>query len=93
MTNGILNSIKHKSYLRLRSVKYKTSDNISAYNQYRNLTNRIIIKAKRNYYSEKLKAAMNTSRTTWSIINEVIGKKKNKHKKFRKSNLKSMVVC
>ncbi len=84
ITNGIINSIKHKSKLRLRSVKYKTDENILAYNRYRNFTNRIIIKAKRNYYSEKLKRAMNTSRTTWAIINEVIGKKKNKHKKIPK---------
>ena len=84
ITNGIINSIKHKSYLRLRSIKYKTAESISAYNQYRNLTNRIIVKAKRKYYSEKLKAAMNTSRTTWAIINEVIGKKKTKHKKIPK---------
>ena len=84
ITNGIINSIKHKSKLRLQSIKYKTQENILAYNQYRNLTNRIIVKAKRKYYSEKLNKAMDTSRTTWAIINEVIGKKKNKNKRIPK---------
>jgi len=76
ITNGIITSIKKKSSLRLIAISARSQEKTTAYNRYRNMTNRIIVKAKAKYYSEKLAAAMNTSRTTWAIINEVIGKKK-----------------
>ena len=83
MTNAIFKSIKNKDKLYFIKMKYRLAINEQRYKQYRNYLNRIIRKAKKDYYITKLQASANKSKAIWSVINEILSKKR-KELKLRK---------
>ena len=76
MTNAIFKSIKNKDKLYFIKMKYRLAINEQRYKQYRNYLNRIIRKAKKDYYITKLQASANKSKAIWSVINEILSKKR-----------------
>ena len=57
--------------------------------KYRNFLNRSIKKAKSKYYKTRLQSNYNKSKTIWSVINEILSKRKSKTstiKKIKKPN-------
>ena len=76
MTSGLIKSSKRKQKLYVKFLKSRsTSDEIN-YKKYKNLFQKILKKAKSNYYSNQLKKHKADSKKTWQIINEVTGRKK-----------------
>ena len=76
MTNAILKSIKTKNQLYFIKCKYRLQMNINRYKKHRNMLNRVIIMAKQDYYKLKLQSSANKSKAIWSVINEILSKKK-----------------
>ena len=57
------------------------------YRKYRNIYNRLVKQAKRNYYSKALSTSSHDIKKTWSILKEIISKKKSKRSVPMKLNL------
>ena len=79
MTNSIYNSIKTKNKLYFIKQKYRSFVNENNYRKHRNLLNRVIKLAKKQYYKDKLHKSANRSKAIWSVINEILSKKKTKN--------------
>ena len=77
MTNAIYKSIQNKDKLYFRKLKHRIQINITRYNKYRNHLNRTIKAAKKMHYKTKLDLTANKSKAMWSVINEILSKKKN----------------
>ena len=73
MTNGIKTSIKTKQKLYKRYLR-RPIQMENDYKRYRNLLNRIIKLAKNNYIKEKLIQSHGNAKSTWKIINNLIGR-------------------
>ena len=78
MSNAIYKAICNKDKLYFKQLKHRTLPNISRYKTHRNKLNRIIITAKKMYYKTKLDLSANRSKAMWSVINEILSKKKKK---------------
>ena len=76
MTSGLKNSIKIKNKLYVKSIKRPTSDNIKQYKQYRNTLHRILRKSERDHYKFLLNINKNNLIKQWSIIKDVINRKR-----------------
>ena len=76
MSNAIYKSIKTKNKLYFIQRKYPFVRNKIKYKRHRNELNRIILIAKREYYKSKLQFCANKSKAIWSVINEILSKKK-----------------
>ena len=78
ITSGILTSIKHKNNLKLFKMYLKNpvDTNKAKYSKYRNKLNHILRIAKKNYFSRKFQETQNDSKSTWSIINNLLNKNK-----------------
>ena len=62
--------------LYFKKIKIPTIKNQSKYKEYRNKLNRIIKKAKADYYKLKFQTSGNKSKIVWPAINEILGKRK-----------------
>ena len=72
MTEGIINSIKHKNRLYKTYIKNPTSKNLCAYKLFRNKLNTIIKVSKANFYKNKFEKAKNSAKNTWDVINSLL---------------------
>ena len=79
MTPGLLKSTKTKLQLYKEALgKPKTSNAHIKFTQYRNKYNTLMKKNKFKYYNELLYRYKNDSKKTWSLLNTIIKKSKNK---------------
>ena len=76
LTAGLKQSIKLKNKLYFKSKKYPTSVNIHNYKVYRNKLNSLLRKTERDHYDVLFTQNKNNLKKSWSIIKEVINKKK-----------------
>ena len=75
MTSGLKKSSKRKQYLYNKFLKSRSPADGKNYKSYKNLFQKLLKKAKSNYYSNQLKKHKSDSKKTWQIINEVTGRK------------------
>ena len=92
-TQGIAISLKsaNKQYRQYS----KDKSNIAleeSYKQYRNILNKVIRKSKDSYYSARITSAGTDGRQIWSIINEVVDRKKSKHKMPNSFKVKDEII-
>ena len=79
MTPGIKKATKKKLYLYKQTLKTKnTQKDKLKYTEYRNTLQKIIRTAKTTYYNKKCMESRTNIKRLWGIINEIIGKKRNK---------------
>jgi hypothetical protein len=71
MTKGLLVSRNTKLRLRKKSLEHPTLTYKSDYKTYRNLYNKLVRKAKENYYKEVFLIHKNNPKKTWGILNEI----------------------
>ncbi|XP_045479827.1 uncharacterized protein LOC123684576 [Harmonia axyridis] len=71
MTQGLINSIRHRDRLKERYLKKVTAESWTEYTKYRNFLNSLIKVTKNKFYGDKIKQADNNHRKIWQQINEV----------------------
>ena len=76
LTFGLLNSIRNKNKLYKDSVKTPSPLRESIYKDKRNRLNRLVKAAKKSYYSKQFENNKNDLKKSWTIIKEVINKRK-----------------
>ena len=76
MTDGVINSIKHKNKLYKKYLNNPTPNNFCAYKLFRNKLNTIIKVSKAKFYNDKFEKAKNNAKNTWNVINSLLNKKK-----------------
>ena len=87
LTLGIKHSIKVKNKLFLKYKKDSSQENASKYKGYRNKLNTIVRKAERSHYEMVFEKYKSNLKKTWSVIKDVINKKKsNGYPRFFKIN-------
>ena len=85
MTSGLKKSSKRKQYLYNKFLKSRSSIDENNYKNYKKLFQKLLKKAKSNYYSNLLNKHNFDSKKTWQIINEVTGRKKASNDTFPKN--------
>lgn len=79
MTAGLIKSIKTKSKLYKNLTVNRSIVNVNKYRKYKHALDKLIAKAKYNYYNDKLNTKMHSSREIWKTLNSMcIKKSKNK---------------
>ena len=78
ISKTILRSIHKRNKLYKAYLRNRSDENKSKYKTYRNQLTNIIRTSRKNYYSEKLNRAKSNMKSTWGIINDLIGKKRKK---------------
>ena len=68
--------IKRKNHLYYKSIKHRTAYNELMYSMYRNKLKKILMKSEKDYYSKMLEANKGNMKKTWSILKQIINKKK-----------------
>ena len=76
LSESLKKCIKHKNRLYYQSIKYRTAYNELMYTTYRNKLKNILNKTEKAYYSKLLDANKSSMKKTWSILKQVINKKK-----------------
>ena len=76
MTNGLKKSSKRKQKLYNKFLKSRSIIDERNYNSYKNMFQKILKKAKSNYYSGQFNKHKSDSKKTWQIIKEVTGRQK-----------------
>ena len=76
LSDSLKRCIKHKNRLYYTSIKIRTAYNELMYSTYRNKLKNVLIKAEREYYAKLLEANKSSMKKTWSIIKQIINKKK-----------------
>ena len=76
LTDGLRKSIKHKNKLYRTYIKIQTSYNKHVYNIYNNKLKSILRKSEKNHYQDCLLKCTNNLKKTWTIIKDVLNKKK-----------------
>ena len=76
LTQGLRSSIKIKNKLYLKSIKYPTDTNKTAYKQYKIRLRTLLRQCERNYYDSCFKANKNNMRKTWKLIKDALNKTK-----------------
>ena len=76
MTKGLLVSRKTKLRLRQKALEHPTLTFKSDYKTYRNLYNKLVRKAKENYYKEIFLLHKHNPKKTWGVLNEIRNKSK-----------------
>ena len=80
LTEGLKQSIKFKNKLYVKYINKPSSFNHKHYKMYRNKLHQVLRTAERNHYDTLLIQHKGNIRKSWSIIKEVITKKKQMHK-------------
>ena len=73
--NTLLRCSRKKQRLYNKFLKNRTLSNETNYKNYKYNFNRLVFEAKQNYYKKKLNKYKNDTKRTWSIINELTGRK------------------
>jgi hypothetical protein len=76
LTEGLRQSIKNKNWLFRKYVKNHNDIDFNEYKKYRNKLHHILRIAERKHYQELILNNKNNLRKTWTIMKEVINKKK-----------------
>ena len=76
LTPGLKNSIKKKHALYSHYLKIRTPQSHATYKTFKNLLSRTIRTAERNHYQTLLLSNKNNLKKSWTIIKEIINKKK-----------------
>ena len=76
LTIGLKHSIKLKNKLYLKCKTYPSSFNVENYKHYRNKLNKLLKVAERKHYDDLFEHNKSNLKKTWSIIKDVINKKK-----------------
>ena len=76
MTASLIKSSKRKQSLYNKFLKNRTTANETNYKNYKKLFQKLVINAKKEYYSQKLIRYSSSLKKTWSLINEICGKRK-----------------
>ena len=76
MTNGLKKSSKRKQKLYNKFLKSRTNLDNENYKNYKKIFQKLLIKAKSNYFSGLLNQHKGDSKKVWRIVNEVVGRKK-----------------
>ena len=74
ISSAILKSINRKDNLYKRYVCNRTDNNRSAYVNYKNKLTTLIRLSKRNYYHNKLNECKYSSKQTWNVLNNILGR-------------------
>lgn len=69
ITQGLINSIKHRDNLKKKLIKNFTAENKVEYTRYRNFLNKLIRNTKNNYYQNEIIQAGTDYKKVWEIIN------------------------
>ena len=72
MTTGLLKSCNKRSKLYKKYIKSKSLEDRQKFVKYRNKLKSIILKAKADYYHDKIAQANGNIRLTWKLLNSVI---------------------
>ena len=78
ITPGIIRSINRKQRLFKKYMYTKKESDKLRYNAFRNKLNGIIHRSRKIYFENLLQKSRSNLKKTWSIVNELIGKKKSK---------------
>lgn len=76
MTQGLLQSRKHKDKLGTKKLKNPTDNNIRNYKVYNSLYNKIIRVAKIKYYENEFQKVSKDIKRTWDVTREALGTRK-----------------
>ena len=77
VTWDILKLIKKKNRLYKLYLKNPSESRKNKYKKCRNDVNTMLRRSKRKYYYDKFESVKNNLKKTWSIINDILGKKEN----------------
>ena len=86
ITTAIVNSMMDRDNLQIQAIETKSNEIFQKYKKKRNHINRLVLKSRQNFLAQKLNDALNKSKATWQVINDVIGKRKRKRKEINKIN-------
>ena len=75
VTPGVLASINQKNKLFRQKLSHPSEENTKRYSQYRNMLNKVIRIAKKNYFQEEIQNNRGNSKATWKTIFKLIGKR------------------
>jgi Txe/YoeB family toxin of Txe-Axe toxin-antitoxin module len=78
LTKGLLNSIKYKNYLFMRSRKFPCEANIQKYKSYKNKLNKLLRISEREHYKRLFEKFKRNMRKTWGVLKDLIHKKRSK---------------
>ena len=78
ITKGLLKSVREKNLLYKRFLVNPTSYREKPYKSYKNKLTHSLRVAKRLYYNKKLDEYKSNAKSTWTLLNELINKKKMK---------------
>jgi len=79
ITNAILKSIRRKNHLYHKFKSDPTESNKRSLAHYRNTLTHLIRDSKKRYYSELLEGNKNNIKRTWSLLNNIMGRKRNQN--------------
>ena len=81
-TKGFLKSSKMKQQLYNKYLKSRTDSDHENYRHYRNLFEKLKLKAKETYYKNKIEQYQGNAKKTWATIKEILGKQKPNNRKL-----------
>ena len=76
LSEGLKRAIKIKNRLYRKQRKSNNDEHELIYKRFRNKLNGMLIKAERNHYSKLIEENKNNMKKSWSILKEVINKRK-----------------
>ena len=77
-SKGLLTSRKNKNKLACKQVSKPSDENKTKYKIYNSIYTKLVRKAKINYFHSQFKIHFSNMKKTWSTINELIGRGKQK---------------
>ena len=77
-SKGLKKSSKTKQRLYIKFLKNKSAESEEKYKNYKNLFEKLKIKAKKNYYASLLNKYKYDTKRTWQVMEEITGKQKKK---------------
>lgn len=69
ITDGLINSIKHRDYLKKRLLKNHSPELKKQYTEYRNMLNKLTRNVKNQYYKNQLAEAQGNCKKVWELVN------------------------
>lgn len=69
ITDGLINSIRHRDYLKKKLIKNHSPELKQQYSEYRNMLNKLIRNVKNQYYKIKIAEAQGNFKKVWELVN------------------------
>ena len=76
LTDALKSAIKKKNRLYLKSIKNKTMHNELEYSRYKKILKKLMSRAEKDHYEDIFKKNIHNLKKSWSIIKEIINRKK-----------------